>query len=147
MCLDVRITCTCGKHTVQMHLRDNVMTREVLVALFCPQCSRGVAMDGQTTLNDNDWVIQYDLDLARFLAAARLQLPPDAVDPAFLFDSGYATWQEMYPGEQHDILAERREIMALLAADSAGYLRQISSWNIARVEQLKADGWRKARNA
>ena len=37
--------------------------------------------------------------------------------------------------------------MALLKTDPQEYLRQINSWNIARVERLKADGWRKAQSA
>jgi len=130
-----------------MHLRDNIMSSDVLVALFCPECSGDAKRDEETVLIDNNWIIEYDIELARFLAAAKLQLPPEAVDPAFLFDSGYATWREMYPGEQEDILEERKEIMALLKTDSREYLKQINSWNIARVERLKADGWRKARNA
>lgn len=145
MCLDIRKTCECGKHHVQFHLRDNIMSREVIARLFCPACSAGV--EGRTMLNDNGWVIEYDLELAQFLAAAKLQIPPDEVDPAFLFDSGYATWQEMYPGEQQDILADRREIMKLLQKDSREYLQQISRWNIARVAEMKVAGWRKAQAA
>ena len=144
MCIDVRKTCECGKQHVQFHLRDNIMSREVIARLFCPACSPGATHDHQTMLNDNGWVIEYDLELARFLAAAKLQLPPDDVDPAFLFDQGYATWQEMYPGEQQDILAKRREIMEVLRTDSREYLQQISRWNIARVASLKDAGWRKA---
>lgn len=147
MCLEIRKTCACGKHNVQLHLRDNIMSGEVLVALFCPECSGNAEINEKTALNDNDWVIEYDMELARFLAAAKLQLPSDAVDPAFLFDSGYATWREMYPGEQEDILAERKAIMALLKTDPIEYLKRINSWNIARVERLKADGWRKAQNS
>ena len=90
---------------------------------------------------------RYDLELAQFLAAAKRLLPPDAVNPAFLFDSGYATWQEMYPGEQQDILAERKEIMELLKTDSREYLQRINRWNIARVERLQAVDWRKAQAA
>ena len=144
MCIDIRKTCECGQHHVQFHLRDNIMSREVIMRLFCPACSSGTSPEQATMLNDNGWVIEYDLELAQFLAAAKLQLPPDVVDPAFLFDGGYATWQEMYPGEQQDILTERREIMELLKTDSREYLQQISSWNIARVARLKAAGWRKA---
>lgn len=144
MCVDIRKTCECGKHHVQFHLRDNVMSREVIVRLFCPSCSPQADPTRETILNDNGWLIEYDLELARFLAAAKLQIPPDAVDPGFLFDSGYATWQEMYPGEQQDILAERREIMELLKTDSREYLQQINRWNIARVARLKEEGWRKA---
>ena len=147
MCIEVKKTCECGKHEVQLHLRDNIMSREVIVSLFCPECSGDCTINEETALTDNNWVIEYDLELARFLAAAKLQLMPDTVTPAFLFDSGYATWREMYPGEQQDILEERQEIMALLKTDPQEYLRQINSWNIARVERLKADGWRKAQSA
>ncbi|GAB4341295.1 MAG: hypothetical protein Kow0089_15520 [Desulfobulbaceae bacterium] len=98
-------------------------------------------------LNDNDWVIEYDMDLARFLAAAKLQVLPDSVTPAYLFDTGYAAWQEMYPGEQQDILEERKDIMELLKTDRTEYLKRINSWNIARVERLKQEGWRKAQAA
>ena len=147
MCMDVRKTCACGKHSVQFHLRDNIMSTEVVVALFCPDCSEEAAVDDETMLQDNNWVIEYDMELAQFLAAAKLNIPPDSVDPLFLFDTGYATWQEMYPGEQEDILEERKEIMGLLKTDPQEYLKQINSWNISRVDQLKAVGWRKAQVA
>lgn len=147
MCIDIRKTCECGKQQVQFHLRDNVMSQEVILRLYCPQCSAGTNPGRETMLKDNGWVIEYDLELAQFMAAAKLQLPPDAVDAAFLFDSGYATWQELYPGEHQDILAERREIMELLKSDSREYLQRISRWNIDRVARLKTEGWRKAQAA
>ena len=144
MCLDVRKSCRCGRHLVQFHLRDNVMNEQVIAALYCPLCPAREDSNPDVVLSDNNWIIEYDMELARFLAAAKLQLSPESVDPGYLFDSGYATWQEMYPGEQQDILDERREIMGLSRTDPREYLRRINSWNIARVERLKADGWRKA---
>jgi hypothetical protein len=53
----------------------------------------------------------------------------------------------MYPGEQQDILTERKEIMALQKEDPSRYLKEISSWNISRIKRLKEDGWRKAQAA
>lgn len=147
MCIDVRKSCTCGKHCVQFHLRDNVMSNEVIAGLYCPDCSAEAELNDETMLKDNNWVIEYDMELAQFLAAAKLNIAPDSVTPYFLFDMGYATWQEMYPGEQEDILVERKEIMDLLNTDPKEYLKQINSWNIERVEQLKAVGWRKAQAA
>ncbi|MFZ5798355.1 MAG: hypothetical protein C4563_04400 [Desulfobulbus sp.] len=144
MCIDVRKTCVCGKHRIQFHLRDNIMSEEVIARLFCPDCSGAVPVDLETMVQDNGWLIEYDLELARFLAAAKLQLAPDAIDPPFLFDSGYATWQELYPGEQQDILAERSAIIDLLKTDSHEYLQRINRWNIDRVARLKAEGWRRA---
>jgi len=144
MCIEVRKTCCCGNKNVQFHLRDNIMCREVILTLYCPECSEGMSADKEVMLNDNGWIIEYDMELAQFLAVAKLCIPPDSVTPAFLFDSGYATWLELYPGERDDILEQRKEIMGLAKTDPQKYLETINSWNIARVERLKADGWRKA---
>lgn len=147
MCIEVRKTCECGKQNAQFHLRDNIMSQEVLVSLYCPECAEKAEVDEQTMINDNNWIIEYDMELAQFLAASKLQIPPDMVTPGYVFDTGYATWQEMYPGEQKDILEERKGIMELLKTDSTEYLKQINSWNIARVDRLKENGWRKAQSA
>ncbi len=147
MCIEVRKTCRCGKHTAQFHMRDNIMSEEVIEELYCPECSEPETIDPETMLHDNGWVIKYDMELARFLAVSKLMVDPESVRPGYLFDSGYACWLEMYPGEKEDILEERKEIMALQKEDPTRYLREISSWNIARIERLKADGWRKAQAA
>ena len=144
MCLEVRKTCKCGSKTAQFHLRDNIMSQEVLLDLYCPACSKEVALNPETMLMDNGWIIEYDMDLAKFLAVSKLMVDPDIVRPGYIFDSGYACWQEMYPGEQQDVLEQRKEILALQKQDPSRYLKEISSWNIARIQQLKADGWRKA---
>ena len=147
MCLEIRKTCKCGSRTAQFHMRDNIMSQEVLTALYCPACSGEVELNPESMLMDNGWVIEYDMELARFLAVSKLMVDPDAVRPGFVFDGGYACWQEMYPGEQQDMLEERKEILALQKEDPTRYLKEISSWNIARIERLKADGWRKAQAA
>ena len=147
MCIEVRKTCRCGKQTAQFHLRDNIMSQEVIEELYCPECQGPEQIDPETMLHDNGWVIKYDMELARFLAVSKLMVDPESVRPGYLFDSGYACWLEMYPGEKEDILEERKEIMALQKEDPTRYLKEISSWNIARIERLKADGWRKAQAA
>ena len=53
----------------------------------------------------------------------------------------------MYPGEQADIKDERQKIIALLKEDRQQYLEAMESWNINRIEQLKAQGWRKVQRA
>jgi hypothetical protein len=147
MCIEVRKNCRCGKKEVRFHLRDNIMSREVVTGLYCPGCSENLEVDAGNMLRDREWIIEYDMEMARFLAAAKLNMSPDAVTPAFLFDGGYATWLEMYPGEKEDFLTERQDIMALAKTDPKKYLEKINSWNIARVERLKAEGWRKAQSS
>ncbi len=147
MCLEVRKTCKCGSKTAQFHMRDNVMGQEVITELYCPSCSAKVTINPDTMLGDNGWVIEYDMDLAKFMAVSKLLLEPETVRPGFVFDNGYACWQEMYPGEQQDVLEERKDILALQKEEPSRYLQEISSWNINRIKQLKADGWRKAQAA
>jgi len=144
MCLEIRKTCACGKNEAQFHMRDNVLNPEVVATLYCPECSHQAEPNPETMLEDNGWIIEYDMELARFLIVSKQMLDAEAVQPGYLFDSGYACWLEMYPGEKQDILAERAEIIALQQTDPNRYLQEISSWNIARIERLKEEGWRRA---
>jgi hypothetical protein len=145
--MDVRKQCECGEHIVQFHLRDNVMIPEVISRLFCPACPGSTGFDHTSMLCDNDWIIEYDMVLACSLAGKKLQIELDEVRPEFIFDKGYACWQEMYPGEQADIKEEREQIIALLKEDRQQYLEAMQSWNIDRIELLKSQGWRKALRA
>ncbi len=147
MCLDVRQTCQCGKHSIQFHLKDNVMLPEVVSGLYCPDCPGDSAFDPRTMLMDNGWVIVYDMLLARMIAAQKLQMAADEVSPVFLFDSGFATWQEMYPGERDEIKGEREKIITLLKNDQKKYLEAMQRWNIERIEKLREAGWRKVQQA
>jgi len=146
MCVDIRKQCVCGRESVRLHLRDNVMIPEVIQRIFCPQCPGDVPFDEESMIDDNGWVIEYDMDLARGLAATKLQLDPEEVTPAFVFDEGYACWLELYPGEQAEIEAERAEIMRLLEVSRKAYLEAIQRWNIERVARLKEAGWRRAQH-
>ena len=147
MCIDVRKTCECGSHTIQFHLRDNILMPQVIARLFCPSCRGDSAFDSESMLYDNDWVIEYDMELARGLMAAKLQLDQDEVVPEFIFDKGYACWQEMYPGEREDIREDRQRIIELLQQDRNIYLHAIQNWNIERIEKLKSAGWRRVQQA
>lgn len=144
MCLDVRKKCECGAAEVQFHLRDNVMLPEVIARLFCPSCPGHSGFDKRTMLNDNGWVIEYDMTLARMLAVQQLLVDAEMVSPEYVFDLGYACWQEMYPGEREDIKAEKEKIVQLLKEDQKKYLEKIQRWNIERLNRLKEAGWRKA---
>ncbi len=144
MCQEVRKICKCGQSSAQFHLRDNILSPDVISDLYCPHCSNRIEPDPATMVMDNGWIIVYDMDLARFMTMSKLTLDAEQVQPGYIFDMGYACWLEMYPGEKEDILEERAEIMQLQKTNPGRYLKEISRWNIARIERLKADGWRKA---
>lgn len=147
MCVEIRKRCQCGKQTVQFHMRDNILSQEVVADLHCPECSGEIELNYETMLMDNGWVIEYDMDLARFLIISKLLIEPENIQPGYIFDNGYACWLEMYPGEKDDIISERTNIINLQKTDQKLYLQKISNWNINRVEQLKTAGWRKAQAA
>ena len=147
MCIDVRKTCECGARTVQFHLRDNILQSDVIQRVFCPKCPGDVGFDAHSMLNDNGWVVEYDMILATMLLTAKLQVDSEEVCPEFIFDQGYACWLEMYPGEREEIREEKEGIMALQREDQRHYLQTIQRWNIDRVARLKAAGWRKAQQA
>ena len=147
MCIDVRKTCECGASNVQFHLRDNVLLPEVVTRVYCPSCPGDTGYNEATMLSDNGWTIEYDMILAKMMASQKLAIDPDQVVPEFIFDEGYATWLEMYPGEGEEIKDERDRIIALLKEDQKKYLETIQQWNIARIERLKSAGWRKAQRA
>ncbi|MBU1405296.1 MAG: hypothetical protein KKE83_10160 [Proteobacteria bacterium] len=147
MCVDVRKTCECGAAMVQFHLRDNLLQPGVIQRVFCPNCPGDVGFDQRSMLNDNGWVVEYDMLLATMLLTAKLQVEPETVCPEFIFDRGYACWLEMYPGEREEIREEKEKIIALLREDQRHYLQAIQSWNIQRIARLKGAGWRKARQA
>ncbi len=144
MCQEVKKTCNCGQNFAQFHLRDNVMGQEVIDHLYCPSCSDLIAFDPATMIEDNGWVIEYDMDLARMFAIAKLSMEPSQVSPGLVFDEGYVTWREMYPGETKDIAEERNNIIALKDSDPNRYLATINSWAVERIQRLKDAGWRKA---
>ena len=144
MCLAVFKTCECGSKSVQFHLRDNLLQPEVVSRLFCPKCAGTQHFDEKNMLNDNGWVIEYDMLLAQGALLGRKTLSPEELSPAYLFDQGYCTWLETYPGEKEEIREERQAIIDLQKTDQQRYLQEMISWNVKRVQVLKGVGWRKA---
>ena len=147
MCVAVFKKCECGSKTVQFHLRDNLLTPEVISRLFCPSCPGDTALDQQVMLADNGWVIEYDMILAKMLIARQQLVDPAHVTPEYIFDQGYCTWLETYPGEKTEIKEAKDRIVKLQKTDQQQYLKEIMAWNINRLKALKAEGWRKAQAA
>ena len=134
MCVEVKRTCQCGSSEASFHMRDHIMAPEVVDRIYCPYCSSSVNRDEETMLSDNGWLIEYDMDMAM-------------VDPEYVFDQGYATWKEMYPGETEEIADERWQIISRKSEDPKRYLREINEWAVNRIQRLKDVGWRKAQLA
>lgn len=145
MCLDHKIACCCGKAAASFNLRDEAMPVEIIRGLYCPECSSGLALDASSMIADNGWVIDYDMEIARFIASSRL--PRHGMTPEFLFDEGYCTWKGVYPGDVEDSATEKAELLKLCSEDRQKYVLEFRKWAIVRMARLAQAGWRKAREA
>jgi hypothetical protein len=142
MCVDHSINCLCGKNVASFNFRDDILPHEVITKLNCPECSRGVSQNPETTLTDNGWVIGFDMDVARFML--QKDVPADRVTPEFIFDEGYCTWRGVTPSDHVDSLKEREALAQLAKTDRKRYFEEIRNWSNNRMERLAREGWRKA---
>jgi len=142
MCVDHSINCVCGKNHASFNFKDDVLPHEVIKNLYCPACSREVSRDPDTMLADNGWIIDYDMDVARFMM--QKVAPSYEVTPEYLFDEGYCTWRGVTPSDHVDSVREREQLVQLAKSDRKRYFEEIRSWGNNRMERLAREGWRKA---
>jgi hypothetical protein len=142
MCLEHKISCTCGKNSASFHTKDSILPVEVVQKLYCPACSVRTVFNPETMLSDNGWTIEYDMDIARFMLRDIAHTGP--ISPEFLFDEGYCTWRGVYPNDHIDSVREREELVKLAQTDRKRYFEEFKNWGNKRMERLAQEGWRKA---
>lgn len=143
MCVAYEINCSCGNGMAGFNFKDEIMTGEVINRLYCPQCSKDIKFNTETMIADNDWIIEYDMDIARF-QAQKIKTGRLNITPEFIFDEGYCTWRGMYPTDHIDSVVERQKIMKLAKVNPRKYLEELKEWATSRMEHLSKEGWRKA---
>ena len=141
MCIDHKMTCKCGIHSASFNFKDEVMPVEVIDNLYCPACSGDIKYNSETMLADNGWIIEYDMDVARFMGS---KLNYSTITPECLFDDGYCTWRGVYPSDHIDSVTEREELIKLAKINPRKYLEEFKKWGLERMERLADEGWRKA---
>jgi len=144
MCMEHSITCKCGKRDASFNFKNEVMPPEVVEVLYCPDCSKDLAIEREKMLHDNGWVIKYDMEVAGLYSNRLPVQDGENLSPEILFDQGYVTWRGTYPGDHIDIVKEKTEIAELAKIDPKRYFSEIKTWAISRMGRLKEEGWRKA---
>ncbi len=142
MCVAHQITCTCGNNSASIHAKDSILPADVVQRLFCPACSSRAVFDPATMLSDNGWIIEYNMDMARFMM--QNVAGAGTITPGFLFDEGYCTWNGIYPHDIVDSAKERQELVKLAQTDRKKYFEEFKNWGVTRMERLAREGWRKA---
>jgi hypothetical protein len=145
MCMMESRRCVCGSKMAHLNFRDNLLTPEILVNLYCPLCSPQANFDHETMVADCGWIMEYDMEGAQAVFIKR-NLSPE-LTPEIIFDEGYLTWQGFSPGD-HEIRAELHQKLApLIQEDMKQFLESLKTEWLAHVERLKAAGWRRAQQA
>jgi hypothetical protein len=139
--MDYKMSCECGRHMASFSFRDNIMPPDVINRLYCPECAKEIRYDPSAMIVDNRWIIEYDMDVARFVSRI---LPVEDITPDFIFDQGYCTWRGLYPTDYIDSLKERQKITEMAKIDPRKYLEELKNWGKKRMDRLKSEGWRKA---
>jgi len=142
MCVDHSMNCKCGKNAASFNFRDEVLPFEVISGLCCPDCSGNTRYNASTMVLDNDWIIEYNMEVARFMLQKISPISP--VTPELVFDEGYCTWRGVTPTDPVDSAREREEILKLAKTDPKRYFEELKTWGITRMERLARAGWRKA---
>jgi len=143
MCSNHRVSCSCGRKQANLFFKNHILNLSVISNIFCPECSRNVNFDAKSMLKDNDWILEFDLVLARGCLHSASTNTAD-LSPAFIFDQGYASWNGFTPDELDQRLVERQQIIGLADQDMRLYLAEIKRWGSARVKKFREAGWRKA---
>ena len=143
MCVDHSINCSCGKGSASFNFRDNILPLEVIIKLKCPACLPGTPYNPATMLADNGWIIEFDMEVARFLLLQNV-ITAGQVTPEYIFDEGYCTWRGVTPSDHIDSVRERNALLQLAQTDRKRYFEEMKNWSNNRMEHLARDGWRKA---
>ncbi len=145
MCMMESRRCICGSKAAHLNFRDNLLSPEILVNLYCPLCSPRADFDPETMVADCGWIMEYDMEGAQAIFIKR-NLSRD-LTPEIIFDEGYLTWQGFSPAD-HEIRAELHQKLApLIQEDMKKFLESLKTEWLAHVERLKAAGWRRAQQA
>ncbi len=134
--------CKCRKHQAGLSI-DCIIPEEVVLNVYCPEESPKVQFNKQTMFEDNGWIIEYDMDIARFYGEHAHKNPAE-ITPEFLFMEGWASWTGMTPTDVVNLPKERNELIKLRDIDRKRYFDEFKKWANSRVERLKKEGWKKA---
>ena len=147
MCMNLRIACVCGGNSANIMNRDNILPGEVIRRMWCPLCSGSARFDPERMVEDNGWIIEYRMGMARNILAGKLGEEADRISPPYLFDHGYCSWNGFTPNELEESLEARTAIRRECGSDMVRFMERIKAWGSDRVKLLSGRGWRKARLA
>ncbi|MBN2333170.1 MAG: hypothetical protein JXO49_03530 [Deltaproteobacteria bacterium] len=143
MCMKIEFTCQCSSEKAQFNNMNNILPPSVIENVYCPSCSSKVAVNSETMLVDNGWIIEYDMPQIQYLLA-KVGIPESQITPEFVFDERYSTWQGVTPTDMEQSIREREKMLEIAKVDKRRYAETLKEWSITRMKNFMEAGWRKA---
>lgn len=82
------ITCACGSNTIELTFHEG-MPAEVVNQAYCPVCDDHGFVNRDAFPIPGGWQLDFNLDVARMFAMARLKIDPALINPGFIIDNRY----------------------------------------------------------
>ncbi|KJR41312.1 hypothetical protein MCHI_002813 [Candidatus Magnetoovum chiemensis] len=142
--MEHKFRCICGQEEVSINFKNELLPPETLIAIYCPKCSGEVKFNPETMIKDNNWILEYEMDIARLMGSNLPASHLAVLSPELIFDEDYCSWRGIYPGDHIDSLKEKESIVSLAKVDPKRYIQELKTWANSRMEKLKSQGWRKA---
>jgi hypothetical protein len=136
--------CYCGKESARLHHLNTILPHEAVKTIYCPTCSQGININTASMVQDNGWVIEYDMDVAT-LYTEKMGLSGKGMTPEIIFDQGFSSWQGYTPNDLEQSNQEKMELAKVAKTDPKRYLGMIREWTLKRAKRLQEEGWRKAK--
>jgi hypothetical protein len=144
MCESFKTNCACGKKTAEIFFGKMVLAESSVAKVFCPNCSQNIDGKRNDRVWDNDWILEFDMNVLRAHAAS-MGIAPQDVTAEWVFDRGYATWVGITPDDTERRNQERAEIQQLAKTDLLAYYQAMKKWGLNREKKFMKEGWRKMR--
>jgi len=144
MCESFKTNCVCGQKTAEIFFGKMVLAESSVAKVFCPNCSQDIDAGRNDRVWDNDWILEFDMNVLRRHAAS-MGIAPHDVTAEWVFDQGYATWVGITPEDTERRNQERAEIHKLAKTDLLAYYKAMKDWGLTREKKFMREGWRKMR--
>ena len=144
MCESFKTNCVCGQKTAEIFFGKMVLSESSVAQVYCPKCSQDIESDRDDRVWDNDWILEFDMNVLSTHAAS-MGIAPQEVTAEWVFDQGYATWVGITPDDTERRNQERDEIHKLAKTDMLAYYQAMKEWGLSREKKFMEEGWRKMR--
>ena len=144
MCESFKTKCVCGQKSAEIFFGKMVLAESSVAKVFCPNCSRNIDSERNDRVWDNNWILEFDMNVLQ-VHAASMGIAPQDVTAEWVFDQGYATWVGITPYDTDRRNQERAEIQKLAKTDLLAYYKAMKEWGLNREKKFMAEGWRKMR--